>query len=86
MNHELCESLNCADFRSLNCLHCKILLENLSIYKITICYSINNLNMIEEHFEKYHHKMQETRNNCFGSKKCSTILRQEKTLSTSAEI
>ena len=31
------------------------------------------------HFEKITHKMQETHNNCFGSKKHSTILRQTKT-------
>ena len=35
--------------------------------------------MIEYHFEKYRHKMQENRSNCFGSKKRSSTLRQAKT-------
>ena len=34
--------------------------------------------MIEKHFELKHHKMQETRNSCFGSKICSTTIRQAK--------
>ena len=38
-----------------------------------------NNSMVEYHFVKKHHKVQETRNNCFGSKKCSTTLCQLKT-------
>ena len=34
--------------------------------------------MIKNNFDIQHHKMQETRNNCFGSKKRSTTLRQAK--------
>ena len=36
-------------------------------------------NTVEYHFVKQHHKMQETRNNCFGSEKCSSTLSQAKT-------
>ena len=38
----------------------------------------NFITMIEYPFEKQHHKTQETRNNCFLPKKCSTTLRQAK--------
>ena len=36
-------------------------------------------NMINDHFAKQRHQMQETCNNCFGSKKCNTTLHQAKT-------
>ena len=32
--------------------------------------------MVENHIERQHHKKEETRNNCFGSIKCSTTLLQ----------
>ena len=35
-------------------------------------------NMIEHQYEKHHHKMEESHNNCVGSKKCSTTLSQVK--------
>ena len=49
--------------------------ENLS-FSIKKRFHKNYLNVVENHFERLHHKKQETLNNYFWSIKCSTTLLQ----------